>query len=260
MGIGDEVMVTGEIKRLAGGTAKRFAVRDPRDRAAQRGTQHRWVDIWDGNPRIARPGEAFDEWYTNAPGVRPYIGAKGQMNWVWKPYVPEPGEIFLTDAERALGREASGFVIVQPSIKAGAPVNKQWGWARWQELVKLPLRAPYRWLQVGTEHERRLGVDYLQTNTFREACAALAFASAAVLQEGGLHHAAAVFGTPAVVIFGGYISPRVTGYKTQRSLFVDFDGRWPLGCGMRMACKHCEFAMRKITPQKVFTNVEELLT
>jgi len=53
-------------------------------------------------------------------------------------------------------------------------------------------RAGLRLVQLGPAGTRLLhGVEHYPTNTFREACAALARSRAAVLHEGGLHHAAA---------------------------------------------------------------------
>ena len=49
----------------------------------------------------------------------------------------------------------------------------------------------------------------------------LSGARAAVLHEGGLHHAAAALGMPAVVLFGGMISPRNTGYDVHVNLAID---------------------------------------
>lgn len=254
MGMGDEIMVTGEVKRKAAGTTRRFCIRDGR---ATR-PPHRWCDIWAGNPRIAMPGQPYDDVIENHGGRRPYIAGKGAKLWQWKVYGPEPGEIFLNDAERALGMQAAGAVVIQPGIKAAASPNKQWGLGRWQELINKGRDIP--WLQVGAGDEPRLsGVPFLQTRTFREACGVLAGAKAAVLQEGGLHHAAAALGVPAVVIFGGFIAPAVTGYRTQRNLFeggVDH----PLGCGMRILCRHCESAMEAIKPRRVLHELEELIS
>lgn len=254
MGIGDEIMVTGEVKRRAAGTVRRFAIRDPRP---NRGLPHRWEDVWAGNPLIARPGETFDEWLDIYPGNRPYIAAKQSTKWTWREYGPEPGELYLTDRDLALKGFAQGRVVVQPAIKARASPNKHWGWHRWQQLVDNDRSV--RWLQMGEGHEQRLrGVPFIKTVSFREACGVLTAARAIVVQEGALHHAAAALGTPAVVLFGGFISPRVTGYAAQRSLFVE-DAEHPLGCGARMVCPHCRNAMAQIKPSLVMRELEALL-
>jgi hypothetical protein len=253
MGWGDEIMVTGEVRRRAAGTARRFAVRDVR----WRHREHRWHDIWEGNPHIARPGEPFDEWILNCPGNRPYIAAKGFRRWTWQPYRPEPGEIFLAATERALGGVCAGSVLVQVTLKAAASPNKDWGWDRWQALTRS--ERGVEWLQIGEPGTRRLdGVRFHATRTFREACAVLSGARAAVLHEGGLHHAAAALAVPAVVIFGGFVAPAVTGYERQRSLFTG-GAEHPLGCGMRTSCRHCHRAMAAITPRDVVAELSALL-
>lgn len=250
MGIGDEIMVTGEVKRLAAGTAKRFAICSQKYHGKQI-----WYDIWAGNPRIARVGEEFDAKLFNAAGQRPYIAFKGGTRWTWQPYKPEPGELFLTEGERAFGRKASGTIIIQPGIKANASPNKQWPLRYWETLVKE--NPDIDWLQIGDGSEPRIaGASFLLTETFRLACAALEAARSAVLQEGGLHHAAAALGKQVVVIFGGFISPRVTGYQMHRNLFVESED-FPLGCGMRIACKHCRRALELITPEKVMAELKE---
>jgi hypothetical protein len=252
MGMGDEVMATGEVKRRATATVRRFAICD-----ARKGGMHRWNVVWEGNPRIAKPGEPYDERYYNHGGARPYIVSKGIRRWEWKEYEPIPGEIYLSPQEAAFADLARGRVVIQPAIKDGASPNKNWSLVNWQKLVAASPSVP--WLQIGAGHEPRLaGVDFLATPSFRDACGALSGAKAAVLQEGGLHHAAAALGIPAVVIFGGFISPRCTGYALHRNLFIESD-EYPLGCGMRNPCVHCEMAMRNIEPRLVRRELEAIL-
>ena len=86
---------------------------------------------------------------------------------------------------------------------------------------------------------------------FREAAAVLVKALTAVLPEGGLHHAAASVKTPSVVIYGGLISPDITGYDIHTNIFT---GKKP--CGSRMPCLHCEQAMKEITVEQI---VDELV-
>ena len=86
---------------------------------------------------------------------------------------------------------------------------------------------PY-WVQLGAGGIRVLeGVRPIETADFRAACAALAGARAAVLPEGGLHHAAAALDIPAVVIFGAMTSPANTGYASHVNLFRPLGGESP---------------------------------
>lgn len=246
-------MVTGEARRRGGALPTRFMVKDKRPNRPP----HRWCEIWEGNPRIARPDEAYDDVICSHGGNRPYIVSKAVRQWVWREYGPTPGEIYLTAAELSLRQYGHGRVIVQPGIKAAASPNKHWGWANWQDLVQMKPGMP--WLQIGDAAEARLpGVEFLETRTFRDACGVLAGAATAVLHEGGLHHAAAALDVPAVVIFGGFIAPAVTGYAMHRNLFVH-DKAHPLGCGYRVPCRHCQAAMASITPRHVLNELEVIL-
>jgi ADP-heptose:LPS heptosyltransferase len=96
--------------------------------------------------------------------------------------------------------------------------------------------------------------EIIKTKSFRQACAVLERARLAILPEGGLHHAAAAFGTAAIVIFGGYISPAQTGYAHHVNLF---SGGTP--CGRRKRCPHCAEAMGRISAKKVFAEAASLL-
>ena len=58
--------------------------------------------------------------------------------------------------------------------------------------------------------------------------------------EGGMHHAAAATNRDALVIFGGHISPKITGYENHKNLYVNLDMS---PCGEKNKCKHREECM-----------------
>jgi len=247
---------------MAAGTARVHYERTGRPvRMMRQSVREKWFDIWDGLPYLLRADEKkqpHDVLYAkDQDGLRPYIAAKMDVRWVWRAYGPSPAELRFTAEEREFAAAAAGAVILEPHIKLGASPNKDWGWARWKALIEL--RPDIDWLQLGPGEVRAIkGARRLVTRTFRQAAAALAASRAAVLPEGALHHAAAAVGTPAVVIFGGFIGPAVTGYPDQRNLFVQTP-KWPLGCGMRQACAHCAEAMEAITPLRVARELEAAL-
>lgn len=211
--------------------------------------------LFENNPRIAyRRGYPGHQEIINGSSVRPYIAGKTDRKWDWKAYKPEPGEIYFDEAENLLSQQYQGFVIVEPNVKARDARNKDWGWENWRDLRRL--LKDQQLAQVGPPGTQLLpGVTHLQTNTFREACAILSHAKGFVGTEGGLHHVAAAIGVPSVVIFGGFISPGVTGYATQTNLFTG-DG---LGCGARIPCTHCRDAMAAITPEKVEHELRKII-
>ena len=145
-------------------------------------------------------------------------------------------------------------MLLEPRLKAAASPNKDWGWGRWSELARQLTRQGHVVAQFTEPGEAVLpGVEAIPTAGFREACAVLARVRLAVLPEGGLHHAAAALGTPSIVIFGGFISPRQTGYSHQVNLFT---GGTP--CGMRRHCSHCELAMRRVAVDEVLMKARML--
>lgn len=219
----------------------------------------RWSEVWNGNPRIVkhiRTGKPVQT-IVNGPGVRPYIVAKTDERWTWREFRPPRGEIYFTQHETTFGQLHAGRVVLEPHIKARASPNKDWGWRRWNKLAWILQKSGFKVTQLGPLDTPILdgGIEHIITPSFRHAAAVLANARAAVLHEGGMHHAAVAVGLPAVVIFGGFISPEVTGYGQQVNLFTG-EG---LGCGMRVPCAHCADAMAAIKPEVVADHLMEIL-
>lgn len=260
MGWGDEIMATAHARRLYEAARKPVRIVD------RNGTA-RWNEIWENNPCIAAPGRAGDvQLYRNGGHCRPYVsGVPGRF--IFRPgTMPGPGEIHFSDRETqriaARRKEWPPFAIIEPNVKVKASPNKQWGWARYQALVALCRDVHF--VQIGPAGTRCLpGVDLLKTQTFREAAMALACASAYVGAEGGLHHAAAALGIPAVVIFGGFIAPSVTGYERPRgAVHVNLyaaAAEYPNGCGAQRPCNHCRDAMASIAAERVATELRAVL-
>lgn len=210
-------------------------------------------DLFDGVPYLLRqrPRVPYSQ-LINGPGVRPYIAGKSPSHWRWRAYQPTPADVVLTDRERAFAEPFRGQIMVEPNVKAIGHRNKDWGWANWQRLAAGMPEPPVQCFRPGDQLLHR-GL-LVETLTFRQTVAVLAVCRAYVGPEGGLHHAAAAVGTPAVVLFGGFISPQQTGYAAHKNLFT---GGKP--CGMRRDCEHCRVAMNAITPAMVLGNLKELL-
>lgn len=211
-------------------------------------------ELFQGVPYILRQrGRHPYQKIINAPGVRPYIAAKTGLRWVWKPYTPIPAEIVFTASELAFAEQYRGMVLLEPNVKNIGHRNKDWGWANWLALDHLMGSQPR--IQCFRPGDSILpGVTGVLTPTFRQTAAVLSVCKAFVGPEGGLHHAAAATGVPAVVLYGGFVAPNITGYKQHRNLFTG--GK---ACGSRMDCRHCRDAMNKITPAMVLGELQEIL-
>lgn len=72
--------------------------------------------------------------------------------------------------------------------------------------------------------------------------------------EGGMHHGSAAVGIPAVVLFGGFIHPRTTGYESHANIFTG--GR---ACGSIKPCAHCRQAMLAISVERVLGEAHKLI-
>lgn len=218
----------------------------------------RWHELWEGNPKIARPEERGEfNRVLNGPSCRPYHEYKLDHRWVFKErFRATPGEIYFTEAESAFGGLHAPQIVIEPTLKAKASPNKHWGAARWAAFIEMARLAGLKPVQLGPAGTKVLpGVGFIETPNFRSGCAVLARAQAYVGHEGGLHHAAAALGVPGVVIFGGFTPVELTGYALHRNLGVGFKE----ACGMRIPCRHCEAEMAKIEPALVLAELEGVL-
>jgi hypothetical protein len=253
---GDEIMALGQAQRIHRETGRKVCVVD-------RSGRPRWSPLWEGCREIARsPGQGI-ETLINAPGARPYLHypwtrATGARFTGWRAS-DHPARMRLNANELEIAAKLRAklprLVLLEPLMASESNQNKQWGWVRWQGLAKVLASGGWQVAQLGASGTQWLdGVLRIEAQPFRAACAALTAACFAVLPEGGLHHAAAALGVPAVVIFGGFIPAAVTGYPCHINI------ERPPACGAWMPCKHCQAAMASITVEEVSLAVDHLRT
>lgn len=250
MGWGDEIIASGQARLLFEKHAQKVQIVD-------RYGNRRHHDAWLHSPYIQQPYESFEPSpkLKNCPGHRPYITTKTPDQWNWIDWECPVGNIFFSAQERAFARTINPGVIIEPNNKAKASPNKDWGFSRWVELSRLLKAEGLPVSQLGPVGTRTIpGVRLIETPTIRLACAVLARAQAAVLPEGGLHHSAAALGIRSVVIYGGFISPKQTGYSMHANLFTA-----EKACGKRIACAHCATALALITPALVLEKLKEII-
>lgn len=244
MGAGDWLMAAGEARRIHEQTRRFVVILDRYGRPVRDA-------IWKGTPYITDSLHVGAVPLLNCGGHRPYIAGKTPERWIWKEYEPYPARLYLTPDEQSWAKLGDGAIVLNASLKAQASVNKRWPLDRWQ-VVADALRG-HRLIQFPGD-VRIPGVQVVETPTLRHAAAVVGAAQLVITHEGGLHHVAAAMKRQAVVLFGGYISPKQTGYKTHANLFT---GGEP--CGMRVRCAHCERAMAAITPEMVIEEARRVV-
>lgn len=250
MGVGDQLIATG----LAKGAAKRG-----RKIAFGNGIKLIWDHhseiIFRGNPNIAFPGQERGrdvDWIGYYKGHRGY-NAQGPGHWEWnKSWKCIPGEIYLTDEEKKFGeRFGKDFIVMEPNVPQWKPAaaNKDWGRGNYQSVATSLLNDGHRIFQFMYPKSGPIlrGVKNVVTKDFRDALAIMMNASLYIGAEGGLHHSAAAINIPAVVLFGGFIPPSVTGYDNHTNLVGS--NRF---CGSFSRCQHCLDAMASISQDKVY--------
>lgn len=248
MGMGDWLMCVGEAKALHKLNGRPVVVVGGHGRVM-------WSEVFENNPYIMRryPGVHINR-LVSGGGVRPYIELKTPDRWYWRPYQPKPGELFFTDAEKAFAAPFKGMVMIEPEVKQLGHTNKSWPMERWVEVTQA-LELP--WLQcVQPIAVRTLPPNVLKvvTPTFRQACAVLSVCRGFVGTDGGLMHAAAAVGVPAVILWSEFTSPDICGYKTMVNL-----RHADRACGNRLNCKTCRIAMSKITVAEVVAATKGIL-
>lgn len=257
MGLGDQILATG-LARGASVRGKRIAFGD--------GKKIIWDHysdlIFRNNPNIApRNATSFDnaEWVPFYRGNRIY-NEKGDDRWIWNyDFHATPGEMFFAKDELVFAKaQRSGFVVIEPNVPGHKSVaaNKQWGVSKYNEVAHRLTRKGHRVIQFihNASPQRLTGARPIFTANFRLALAILSRAALYIGPEGGLHHGAAAVGVPAVVLFGGFIPPQVTGYPTHTNLTGGAEA-----CGSLKPCSHCAAAMAAITIEEVMTHATQLL-
>jgi len=249
MGIGDDIIATS----FAVGVSERLV-------AFGDGKKIIWGPysemVFRHNPKIARPGQEQLKnlkWVPYYKGHRIYNKSVND-HWEWNlEFKVKRGELFFSADE--IYDQDEKLILIEPNLPNKTnSLNKEWPLDRWRLLTNELGHRGWKVRQFGYGGKNRVVTEVI-TSTFRQAAGRLLSARLAILPEGGLHHAAAAVGTPAVVLFGGFAPPVVLGYDTH----VNLVGTGLIACGSFRRCSHCIAAMNSITVDDVLEATERLL-
>lgn len=238
MGLGDEIMALGLAERLFEQTGRPVSIVGMTEAPREH-------DAWRGNPAWVHKG---GQMLIDGGGSRPYISAWHGRRAIYNlNYRPRAGRIHLTDQERDSCALEPPYAVVAPEIKDGASPNKAWGVKNWEAVIQdFPI--PVYQLMADPKDQPIKGAIAYHTPHFRNAAAAIEKAVLVLATEGGTHHMAASLRVPAVVVFGAFVPPTVTGYEFHYNIAVETDQGY---CGRWDACDHCRKALESITPSQV---------
>lgn len=243
MGMGDEIMAAGRAEALFEASGAPVAIVDREGRVREH-------FIWQGNPAI---DAASPQRIADGPHCRAYVRWKNGRAVFRHDHRPRAGRIYLTPREREFADRAdlpATFAVIEPHVMPPSSPNKRWPFERWAAVAE-ELAPHIACLQLGPDDGREAlpRVRRLVTPHARLAAAVIERAALAMTSEGGTHHLAAALGRPAVVIFGAFTPPLVTGYPWHANLAVETAEGY---CGTyQRRCEHCVAAMRTITAERV---------
>lgn len=173
-------------------------------------------------------------------------------------YRPTPAPIHLKPEEEEIAERwaQAPFVVIEPFIKSDAPPSKQWPIKRFAAVAReMSRQLPVYQLSAPGSPELD-GLPQIRPRSFRESLAYLKAAKLYIGPEGGLHHGAAAMNTRAVVIYGGFTSPLVTGYD----FHVNLTGGATYACGTRRGmCPHCRELLENISATEVVEHARRLI-
>ena len=275
MGYGDELMATG--------IAKIQKKKNPDSQIVIGNFQNRTITqsiIFDNNPNIITDSKKIDPkvklfFINNSKGYRPYIDRektilKKKMIWNFN-FKPTPGELYFSEKEIKKAKNTihnaevfwnsinnkrhNGIIFIETtSVKINNPnfsfkqINKDWGRAKWFELIE---KLKKNFLIIQSLHSQSVHYDgiFEFKSNFREAAATMKMVNLFLGPEGGFGHVAAALHKPAVILFGGWIHPQITGYDFHENIYVDIKGS---PCGIYLKeCDHCKECMSRISVEKV---------
>ena len=281
MGLGDDIMATAVAKIekekypdkqiIIGNFEKRLLVESI---------------IYKNNPHITTSEELDNNkpvhFVNNHNENRPYIDWQktNLKNYKWNfNFKSTPGQIFfskeevnfakkiLTEAQenwhKKKNKSYNKIIFIEPtSTKIRDQElyfkhrNKDWGLKNWQKLSDI-LQEEH--LVIQSVHNEGIELNNIFTCQvdFRIACALISKSNIFIGPEGGLGHASAALAKPAVIIFGGWIHPSITGYDFHENIYIDIKGS-PCGA-VGYECKHCKECMKNITLDQVIFSINKIL-
>lgn len=151
------------------------------------------------------------------------------------------------------------FITIEPQSNDEYSVNKVYPFDKWQNVVDELIASNICVVQIGRENKDKIlngVIDLTGKTTFREAAQVISRSSMFVSSEGGLMHAANGLGIKSLIVYTGYIHPKMTGYPENFNVWLNHDFK---PCGMKIKCIECDKAVLSHNENEIVEIVKEYL-
>jgi len=152
------------------------------------------------------------------------------------------------------------FVVIEPQSNDEYSCNKVYPFEKWQNITNDLIASGITVVQVGRETSSKNlegAVNLTGKTSFKEAAGIISKSKMFISSEGGLMHAANGLGVFSIIIYTGYIHPRMTGYPDNINIWLNH-GDEP--CGMKTKCQNCETVVSSHDPREITRIILENLS
>ena len=173
-------------------------------------------------------------------------------------------EIFLSNSEEEVGRnlrnDIGPYIAIEPQSNDGYGVNKVFPFDKWKKISKDLSNSGLKLVQIGKKTQEKFleyaNTDFLGKTSFREAASIIKYSDLFVSSEGGLMHAANAVEKKSVIVYSGFIHPKMTGYPENINLWAG-ESHGP--CGMKSKCEDCQKDMENYDYRNIISAVHHLM-
>lgn len=270
MGWGDYIMTTGVVRRLKNQNPNlQVLIKEPYNNTKQ------YKDIFYKNPYIT----SVDLFNNKLPYVkipRVLAGINNELNdkIIWKKErVAEVGDLYIKNEEKKFAEDSinaifehwknknkklpRGLIFLSDTAKRNIIlnnkivnyehyVNKEWGRNKWKEFIKITSK-DYILVKTTNSKDNTIEGLYSIICDFRTNYAIMEKCDFYIGNEGGLSHLWAITRKRAIVFFGHWIPPHVTGYPFHLNLSKNTNDH----CGSLTKCKTCMNFFKDLEPEYI---------
>ena len=270
MGWGDYIMTTGIVRRLKRQNPNlQILVKEPFNKTRQ------YRDIFYKNPFIVETDTINEKLpHIKIPRVLAGVNDESKQKIIWSPErVAEVGNFYakkeeidfaeknlktITDHWKAKNqKQPKGIIFISDTAKRNMiidkkvvyyehAVNREWGEKKWRRFITLTSR-DYILLKTSHIKEEQFDGLYSIVCDFRTSFSVMTKCDFFIGNEGGLAHLWAITRKKALVIFGHWIPPHVTGYSFHLNLSTNLNDH----CGSLKRCEECLSFFNKLEPEYI---------